>query len=54
LINVGFLYLSTTPVQPAAIDSLISYVPEFFALSAEEKERVKLANSPHFLIYSKS
>lgn len=53
LINVGFLYLSNPPVEQQVIDHLISYIPRLFALPQEEKDKIRMANSPHFLGYSK-
>ena len=52
LINVGFLYLSNHTVPASTIDSLIDYIPKFFALPQEEKEKLRMINSPHFLGYS--
>ena len=53
LINVGFLYLSNHTVPASTIDTLISYIPRLFALPQEEKERVRMVHSPHFLGYSR-
>ncbi|KAJ3993570.1 iron/ascorbate oxidoreductase [Lentinula boryana] len=55
LINVGFLYLSNTDamVDQSLIESLKSYIPKLFALPQEEKDKIRMANSPHFLGYSK-
>jgi isopenicillin N synthase-like dioxygenase len=53
LINVGFLYLSNTPIDEQLIESLKSYIPRLFALPQEEKDKIEKANSPHFLGYSK-
>jgi isopenicillin N synthase-like dioxygenase len=50
LINVGFFYLSNHNVDAS---DLISLIPNFFALPQEQKENIKMANSPHFLGYSK-
>jgi isopenicillin N synthase-like dioxygenase len=52
LINVGFLYLSNTPVDQTVVDRLIADLPRFFALPNYEKERIAMANSPHFLGYT--
>lgn len=52
-INVGFLYLSHTPVSPDVTKSVISYIPAMFSLPEDEKERIRMRNSPHFLGYSK-
>lgn len=53
LINVGFLYLSNHTVSPDVISSLINYIPQLFALPQEEKDKIRMANSPHFLGYSR-
>ncbi|RDB16343.1 hypothetical protein Hypma_003050 [Hypsizygus marmoreus] len=49
LINVGFLYLLNPPVDPFDL----SYIPKLFALPPEEKERIRMVHSPHFLGYSR-
>jgi isopenicillin N synthase-like dioxygenase len=53
LINVGFLYLKNHSVDNHIIDSLISYIPQLFALPQEEKDKIRMANSEHFLGYSR-
>ncbi|KIM75747.1 hypothetical protein PILCRDRAFT_827037 [Piloderma croceum F 1598] len=53
LINVGFLYLSNSPVAQRDIDALIDHIPRLFALPQEAKDKIRMANSPHFLGYSK-
>ena len=53
LINVGFLYLSNHPVSTADIDSLIQHIPKLFALPQEAKDKIRMANSEHFLGYSR-
>jgi isopenicillin N synthase-like dioxygenase len=53
LINVGFLYLSNTPVPQEDIDAVIAYIPRLFALAPEAKERIGMVNSEHFLGYSR-
>lgn len=53
LINVGFLYLSNHSVSQSDIDLLISYIPKFFGLPQETKDKLGKVNSPHFLGYSK-
>ena len=53
LINVGFLYLSNSPVAQRDIDALVDYIPRLFALPQEAKDKIRMANSPHFLGYSK-
>ena len=54
LLNVGFLYLINHPVDNGLIDSLINtHVPALFALPQGQKDRIRMANSPHFLGYSR-
>ncbi len=52
-INVGFLYLSNTPVDGNLTEELINFIPKTFGLPQEEKEKIRMRNSPHFLGYSK-
>lgn len=53
LINVGFLYLKNHTVPQQVIDDLIGYIPRLFDLPQEAKNKILMANSPHFLGYSK-
>lgn len=54
LTNVGFFYLSNTPVLNSDIsDKIIEYTPRFFDLPQEEKERIRMVHSPHFFGYSR-
>ncbi|KAG5734874.1 putative iron/ascorbate oxidoreductase [Termitomyces sp. T112] len=53
LINVGFLYLSNPPVASENIAALIEYIPRLFGLPQEAKDAIRMANSPHFLGYSR-
>jgi len=53
LINVGFLYLANHPVSQTDVDSLIGYIPKLFALPQEAKDKIRMANSEHFLGYSR-
>jgi len=53
LINVGFLYLSNAPVSQTNIDTLVSYIPRLFSLPQKAKDSIQMANSEHFLGYSK-
>lgn len=53
LANIGFLYLSHTSVDQNLVDRLISYIPRLFALPQDEKNKISMVNSPHFLGYSK-
>ncbi|EJU02034.1 Clavaminate synthase-like protein [Dacryopinax primogenitus] len=52
LVNVGFMYLSHSPVPQPLVDELIDYIPQLFALPLEEKKKISMLNSPHFLGYS--
>ncbi|KAI9571715.1 hypothetical protein HD554DRAFT_2203286 [Boletus coccyginus] len=53
LVNVGFLYLKNHTVPQKVIDDLIGYIPRLFDLPQDEKNKIPLVNSPHFLGYSK-
>ena len=53
LTNVGFYYLQNHAIPKADIDAIISYVPRFFDLPDEEKERIRMVHSPHFFGYSR-
>ncbi|KAH9940370.1 Clavaminate synthase-like protein [Epithele typhae] len=53
LVHVGFLYLANPPVDPDVVAALIDYTPRLFDLPQEEKERILMANSPHFFGYSR-
>jgi isopenicillin N synthase-like dioxygenase len=53
LINVGFLYLSNHTVSQKVTNDLIDYIPRLFDLPQEAKNQIFMANSPHFLGYSK-
>ncbi|KAJ3551960.1 hypothetical protein NM688_g4409 [Phlebia brevispora] len=53
LINVGFFYISRTPVVPEDVEAVIRDAPKFFDLPAEEKERIRMIHSPHFFGYSR-
>jgi len=53
LVNVGFLYLENSSVSRADVDALIDYIPKLFALPQDVKDAMKMANSQHFLGYSK-
>ncbi|KAJ8488610.1 hypothetical protein ONZ51_g3448 [Trametes cubensis] len=52
LVNVGFLYLSNPPVAREVMDKLIEYTPRLFDLPQEEKESIRMTNSPHFFGYT--
>src|SRR5277367_6404891 len=49
LLNVGFLYIKNHGVSLRVVDDLVNTLPKLFALPAEEKEKVALIKSPHFL-----
>jgi isopenicillin N synthase-like dioxygenase len=53
LINVGFLYLEHPPVADTLIDEVTAYLPRIFGLPQERKDALRMANSPHFLGYSR-
>ena len=53
LVNVGFLYLSNHTVPASTIDPLLDYIPKLFALPQEEKEKIRMVHSAHFLGYSR-
>jgi len=53
LINVGFLYLSNTPVPQEDVDALISYIPRLFTLPQAAKDDICMAKSQHFLGYTR-
>ncbi|KAG2342825.1 Clavaminate synthase-like protein [Suillus weaverae] len=53
LINVGFLYLNNHTVSQKVTNDLIDYIPRLFDLPQEAKNQILMANSPHFLGYSK-
>jgi isopenicillin N synthase-like dioxygenase len=53
LIDVGFLYLEHTPVASTLFDEVIAYLPRVFSLPQERKDALRMANSPHFLGYSR-
>ncbi len=53
LINVGFLYLKNHPVPQDVVDKLIGYIPRLFDLPQEAKDKIRMANSEHFLGYSR-
>lgn len=53
LVNVGFLYLSNHTVSQDDIGLVINYIPKLFGLPQEAKDAIKMANSEHFLGYSR-
>lgn len=53
VVNIGFLYLKNPPVDKAIISALIEYIPWLFDLPQEKKDKIAMANSEHFLGYSR-
>jgi isopenicillin N synthase-like dioxygenase len=54
LIDVGFLYLQNPPVEPELVSRLKATIPPLFDdLSQDDKDAIAMANSPHFLGYSR-
>ncbi|GJE92847.1 clavaminate synthase-like protein [Phanerochaete sordida] len=53
LTDVGFYYLKNHTIPLEDIDALVALIPDFFALPAAEKERVRMVHSPHFFGYSR-
>ena len=53
LINVGFLYLANPPVDKQVIETVVEYTPKLFEIPQEDKDAIKMANSQHFLGYSR-
>jgi isopenicillin N synthase-like dioxygenase len=53
LINVGFLYLSNSPVSQDVIDRVVDYTPKLFDLPQEKKDELLMRNTSHFLGYTK-
>ncbi|GJE92850.1 clavaminate synthase-like protein [Phanerochaete sordida] len=53
LTHVGFFYLAHHSVPPELVAAAAAFCPEFFALPDAEKERVRMAHSPHFFGYSR-
>jgi isopenicillin N synthase-like dioxygenase len=52
ILNVGFLYISNHGVPADVTRKLVDALPRLFALPNEEKAKIALINSPHFLGYS--
>ena len=53
LINVGFLYLANHPIPQTDVDAVVDYIPKLFSIPQEAKDAIKMANSEHFLGYSR-
>ncbi|KAK6344888.1 hypothetical protein TWF718_006840 [Orbilia javanica] len=53
LIEVGFLYIKNTGISSELVDRVKKLGVEFFDLPQDEKLRLEMKNSPHFLGYSR-
>jgi isopenicillin N synthase-like dioxygenase len=53
VVNVGFLYVKNTPVSAVIQETLIKKGIELFELTLEEKLKIEMANSKHFLGYAR-
>lgn len=53
IVNVGFLYIKNPPVSIATQETLIKKGIELFDLPLEEKLKIEMANSKHFLGYAR-
>jgi non-haem dioxygenase in morphine synthesis N-terminal len=50
---LGSFYLTNHGIPSTILDPVAQYVPKFFDQSQEEKDKLALANSQHFLGYSR-
>ncbi|RPA76614.1 putative isopenicillin N synthetase [Ascobolus immersus RN42] len=53
LFTVGFLYIRNTGIPDSLIQDVIQLGHKFFELPEDEKLRIEMKNSPHFLGYSR-
>lgn len=53
LLNVGFCYIKNYCVDPDLIERVTTLGKQLFDLPEAEKQRINMANSPHFLGYSR-
>lgn len=53
LVHVGFLYLKNSPIPKDVVDKIINWAPKVFEIPTEEKLKVEMKNSPHFVGYSR-
>lgn len=51
--NVGFFYVKNTTVSPAIQERLIKKGIDLFELPLEEKLKIEMVNSKHFLGYAR-
>ncbi len=53
IVNVGFFFIKNTTVSPLVQENLIKKGVELFELPLEEKLKIEIANSKHFLGYAR-
>lgn len=53
LFTTGFLYIKNTGIPSSLISEIISLAHKFFDLSDEQKLKIEMKHSPHFLGYSR-
>ncbi|KAF8243386.1 Clavaminate synthase-like protein [Wilcoxina mikolae CBS 423.85] len=53
LLQIGFLYIKNTAIDEKLIQDVVRLCKAFFDLPEEEKLRLEMKNSPHFLGYSR-
>ncbi|KAL4866740.1 Non-hem dioxygenase N-terminal domain-containing protein [Aspergillus spectabilis] len=53
LVNVGFFYLTNTPIASEIRQNLVAKCKTLFDLSLEKKLEIEMVNSKHFLGYSR-
>ncbi|ODQ64021.1 putative isopenicillin N synthetase [Nadsonia fulvescens var. elongata DSM 6958] len=52
ILDVGFLYLKNYGISPELESDVITLGKDFFTLPDDEKKRISMINSPHFLGYT--
>lgn len=53
IIDIGFLYIRNFGIEQEFLDKVCEVGKAFFNLPMEEKLRIEMKNSPHFLGYSR-
>jgi isopenicillin N synthase-like dioxygenase len=53
VVNVGFFYIKNTPISSTIQENLVKKGTEIFELPLEEKLKIEMANSKHFLGYAR-
>ena len=53
VVNVGFFYIKNTPISSTIQNNLVMKGTEIFKLPLEEKLKIEMANSKHFLGYAR-